>query len=244
MILKNLIEISLLFGCFSLYPRTIPNTDSCESVGSNMAYIKSQTETALKKDDLDMAKYHTYKALNGIWKAKASIEKCGCAGVIEGMQMASQHLKEAIRTYSIEDSKTFLHIALQRTLSSIVALKKFGAPKKSNYRDDILTMNTHKGEEAKNASEVSLLRQTDIIAQIENSLSKFESSLYEVVSITDCYQARDFIEEVQGKTSRKLNNPDISEGKQYYHSRVLEITQEALLKLPSKCPTKGLLARK
>ena len=42
--------------------------NACEYASSNIEYIKNKIVDAVLADDLNMAKYHAYKALNGIEK--------------------------------------------------------------------------------------------------------------------------------------------------------------------------------
>ena len=202
---------------------------ACEFANSNIQFVKEQTEEALQAPNLKLSKYYAYRALNSIYKAKKSFSECGCKDAITNINLASENLKEATKANTVEDSKVFLQIAMQNTLSGINALRTFGEGK-SKYGDGYLTMNTH--ELRLPASVMSAEEgQMASMQRIEESLTKFESSVIRIVENVDCEKARPFIEKMQNETIGKLANPNLTEKKQYYHNRVFEITERALKQL-------------
>ncbi len=228
----------LSFSAFAPY-------SPCEFANNNILFIKEQTQQAIAAPDLKMSRYYAYKALNGIWNAQYSFSECGCEDAITSMDLASDNLKEATRADSVEDSKTFLQIAMKNTRNGINAIDEY-KNNLSKYGNDVLSLNI---SETKNISEAEPKNEesSDLsrfsVKKIEESLDKYSKSIDNVVKINDCAKAREFILSTRKKTEADLLSPDLSQRKHYYHNRVLQITKEALNKLEG-CSGQSLLARK
>ncbi|UJH66785.1 hypothetical protein [Allomuricauda sp. SCSIO 65647] len=205
-------------------------TNACEFANSNIQFVKERTEEAIQAPDLKMSKYYAYRALNGIFNSKENFSECGCEEAIINITLASENLKEATKASNIEDTKVFLQIAMQNTLSGINALRTFGERGTSKYGDRYLSLNTH---EINFVDDMMFeeVPKSEAMVRIEESLSKFEDSMNKIVETVDCERARPFILQMQNETIGKLANPDLTEKKQYYHNRVFEITEKALTKL-------------
>lgn len=178
---------------------------------------------------LDMAKYHAYKALNGIEKTRGNFLDCGCDGTIESLEGAVTELKLATRAESIKMSKLALHKALENTMIGIKVLKVFEQENASNYNDDILVMNTK--EVLDNETPLFLTQNKSVKEQVHSCLLGFETSLEKVVTDVDCEDAHRFITNIYEESRLILLNTKLSPHKKEYHQRVMTLSAEALEKL-------------
>ncbi len=209
--------------------------NACEYASSNLEYIKSKIEAAVVAKDLQMSKYHAYKALNGIEKTKANFVDCGCEGTIESLESATYELKQATRAETLEASKKSLHLALESTLIGVKVLRIFEQEVTSTYGNDILVLNT---KDALNDQDGMFLTPTHTVReQVHSCLLGFESSLDKVVNEVECEEAHRFISNIYEEARLVLLNTELSEHKKQYHQRVKTLAQEALVRL-GECTTK------
>lgn len=206
---------------------SVPN--ACEYANSNLEYIKSKIQVAAEANDLKMAKYHAYKALNGIEKTKGNFLDCGCEGTIESLEMALSQLKTATRAEFLEDSKQALHRALENTIIGIKVLKAFEHESSSPYGNDFLTMNTKEIMDGPNW--LSPPPSGTIKEQVQECLLEFEMSLEKVVTNVDCAEAKRFVTNIYEESRLILLNTGLSEYKKQYHQRVKMLSQGALQKI-------------
>ena len=74
--MKVLSTVLMFLMLFSMSSFDI--SKACDYAGSNIGFIKSQTERALAAEDINTSRFYAYKALNAIEKSKEQIEACGC----------------------------------------------------------------------------------------------------------------------------------------------------------------------
>ncbi len=203
--------------------------NACEYANSNLEYIKSKIQAAIVSNNFEMAKYHTYKALNGIEKTRANFEDCGCEGTIESLESATAELKQATQAETLETSKKSLHLALESTLIGIKVLQIFKQEVASTYGNDILVLNTK--DALNDQNELFLTPTHTIREQVHSCLLGFESSLDKVVNEVDCEEAHRFINNIHEEARLVLLNTELSEHKKQYHQRVMTLSQEALERL-------------
>lgn len=200
--------------------------NACQYASSNLEYIKSKIEEAVVSNDLNMAKYHAYKALNGIEKTKNNFLDCGCEGAIKSLETTLTHLKKATKADVLPKSKTALHRALESTTIGINVLYEFGQQTTSDYGSNVLVLNT---KDVLNFQNGMLLTQGSAVKkQVHECLLSFESSLDKVVSDVDCEEAERFINNIHEEARLTLLNTNLSQHKKEYHQRVKNLTKEAL----------------
>lgn len=209
--------------------------NACQLANVDALSIKKHTQTALKTNSLEMARYHAFKALNGMEKARANFSDCGCEPALKTVKDAEMHLKNATRSKSLEDSKSYLKLALQNTLVAIDALKRFEEEYTSNYGDDILVMNTK--EVLNEQGGILLTPAKQLQRTMEKSLAEFENSLDAVVNYVDCEDAFSFINRIVSKSNAHLERKTLTQAQHKYHLEVRTIALDALLKLEG-CPKK------
>ena len=132
--------ILILLVLFSM--SSFDMSKACEYAGSNIGYIRSQTERALEASDINTSRFFTYKALNAIEKSKEQIEACGCDYAKESIYEGLDNLKKATRVSSLNGAKILLTRALDNSSGSLEAIKEHEEHKGSLYANDKLVMNT------------------------------------------------------------------------------------------------------
>lgn len=214
----------LIFALFSAFKIN----QACDYADSNLGYVKAEIEKAMAMDDLQLVRYHTYKALNAISKSKKQLEECGCADATANITEGSEHLKQATKATSLASSGILLKKALEETTESLEALKNH-QQHDSPYGNDVLVMNT---DSPKNKVASHAPPSDKVIRQkIDSSLIKYRISLGQVINTIDCEKAHDFAQRIYNDCEQQLLKPNLSEGKKYYNLKTKEITAEALKKL-------------
>ncbi len=200
---------------------------ACEYVGSNIAFITSQTQKALSQTDFNKTKFEVYKAINAIEKTKTKLKDCDCSYATKNLMKALEHLINSTKISTIDGAKVFLNKALESTSTSLELLEQHHTHQ-SNYKHDELSLNIKidDQEKASKAIYIDKLRQT-----IDNSLRNFEVSLDRIVEINDCEEAKKYFIKVQKNCENELLNEKLSEGKKYYNLRTKAIATAALKKL-------------
>ncbi|TXK01508.1 hypothetical protein [Flagellimonas aequoris] len=229
---KIILLIAFTLGLLGFWLMTAFTTrNACEYANSNLQFIKSEIENAVVSTTLDMAKYHAYKALNGIEKTRGNFLDCGCEGTIESLESTQTELKLATKAESLKDSKLTLHKALENTMIGMKVLQVFEQETSSNYNDDILVMNTK--EVLDNQNPLFLTQNSSVKEQVHSCLLGFETSLEKVVTDVDCEDAHRFITNIYEESRLILLNTKLSPHKKAYHQRVMTLSEEALEKLGS-----------
>lgn len=199
--------------------------NACEFANTNTVYIKDQTQLAFDANEFKMVKYHAYKALTGIERAKENFKDCGCDAALEGINRTKSNLKNATKAPSISDAKIFVHIALKNTTISITALENYEKASNNSYGEDFLTLNTTSDVIT---DDIIKLEGNTLTEKIEYGLAKFKKSLDNMIAINDCATALNYVEKTHELSVKKSMNESVSPGKRYYHKRIKELTEIAI----------------
>ncbi|MBO0341713.1 MAG: hypothetical protein VX798_09890 [Bacteroidota bacterium] len=228
---KIILLIVFVIGLLSLWLMSSFNSpaNACQYASTNLEYIKNQIQEAVLAKDLNMAKYHAYKALNGIEKTKSNFLDCGCEGAIESLGTTLSHLKSATKSNVLQKSKLKLHKALESTIIGLNVLEEFGQQTSSDYGSNVLVMNTKEVLDFQNGT--LLTQGAAVKKQVHQCLLGFESSLNKVVTDVDCKDANRFIRNIYEESRLTLLNTELSQHKKEYHQRVKTLAEEALEKL-------------
>ena len=218
-----------LFVLFYIPLSVQANKKACDYVGSNLGFVKSQTQKAIDSEDINFTRYYAYKALNAIEKSKAQFDACGCDYALKSINEGLDNLKKATRIGSLKGAKILLKRALESTYGSMEALEKHDELHVSLYASDVLAMNTKSANEEKLARKMPA--EKDLHQQIDRALVNFKNSLDEVVRSVNCREAFDFVQRIHSHCSQELLRKDLTPGKKYYNYRTKEITENALQKL-------------
>lgn len=215
------IVLLVLFSSF-----TVDN--ACDYAGSNINYVKSQTEKALAVDDINQARFYTYKAVNSIEKSKKQLKDCGCNYAEESITDGLSNLIHATKATSLNGARILLNRALEHIIGAIESIEEHELHN-SKYGSDLLAMNTIVSD----AEKVTMKKPTEkeLERKIDASLEKYRESLEKIVNSVDCTSARAFAENIYEHCEQQLLLPNLTEGKKYYNYRTKEITAEALARL-------------
>lgn len=216
-----------LLGLWVMASFSAPN--ACAYASSNLEYIKSKIQTALAAEDLNMSKYHAYKALNGIEKTRGNFLDCGCEDSIVNLENALAHLKTATRAESLQSAKTALEKALANTINGMKALIQYERESSNPYGNDVLVMNTK--DFVGDQDWLLPAHEATIKEQVRKSLLEFESSLEKVITDVDCEKAYGFVSNIYEESRSILLNTKLSEYKKQYHQRVKTLSHAALQKI-------------
>lgn len=222
-LLTQFLGILILFASFSFN-----KNKACAYADSNIGYVKAQTEKALESMDLNAARYYTYKALNAIEKSRKQLESCGCEYATKSIYDGLENLKDATRTTSLSGTKILLAKALENTLSSLESLEKHELHN-SKYGSDVLEINIKNAESQK--AKVVFPEGKELQVKIDQSLTKFQNSLQNVVTSVPCEEAHDFADRIYKNCENELLKPNLTEGKRFYNFRVKQIVAKALEEL-------------
>lgn len=202
----------------------------CQYAGSNISFAKTQTETALVKDDINKARYFAYKAINAMEKTKKQLADCGCEYAEVDLDEGLRKLKLATKATSLSATKMLLEKSLEHTLNGLESLEAHHLHT-SKYGNEVLVLNT---SPIKN--EAAILKEQGIESlneKIDISLEKYTASLKKIVESVGCKEARAFAQNIFEHCEKELLKDNLSEGKKYYNLRTKEITAEALLRIPN-----------
>lgn len=222
---KCTIVLCALFSCLLSSFKPSP---ACEYAGSNIGFVKSQTEKAIAMENINLARYYTYKALNAIVKSRQQLSECGCEHAVLSIEEGFDNLKRATRTTTLSATKILLNRALENTLEGLEAVLTYEAHD-SPYPSDVLVMNTKMAKKKR-----IILKDTDINAlrkKIDMSLVNYQKSLDNVINSVDCKEAKAFAKKIHDHCEQQLLKPNLTEGKKYYNLRTKQISEEALERL-------------
>lgn len=224
--IRIILYLGLVVGFFGLFlTLSFRAPNACEFANSNIVLIKEQTKKALEENNINRLRYHAFRALNEIESTKRNFKKCGCDEGLKSLDITYINLKQATETTVVNDSKNHLDIALQSTLKSMESLQKLG----NGFYSATKAKSSNKDSIPKN--DVLPVSPDFSEAKMTASLLEFEESLQKVVQFVDCKNANTFILKIQTESKKSLTEQELSATKRRYHTRVAEITQNALLKL-------------
>ncbi len=207
----------------------LASENACDYAGSNIDYVRSQTENALAADNVNQSRYFAYKALNAIEKTKQQLEECGCEYAFKNILEGLDNLKKATRVNSLAGTRILLNRALENTMGSLDALEQHDELHKSKYASDVLALNTKETENIRlNAIQPA---GPALEKKIDEFLEAYRTSLNKVVQSVNCREAYAYARKVYEHCESQLLNAKLTEAKKYYNLRTKEITAEALKQL-------------
>lgn len=199
------------------------NIRECEYAESNIEYAKTQTEKALENPDINLLKYHAYKAVNAIQKSETKLSNCGCTYAQKDLKESVENLKLATKQKELFKAKDLLLISLESIMKGLNALAEH-----EYHRETLAEDQPNSIQKENTASEESI---SPIYREIDQSLEKYRHSLNAVVETVNCKEASSFAENIIQQCESQLLVENLTEGKKYYYLRTKEITMNALEKL-------------
>lgn len=224
--MKNYYPVTIVFMVFLFSSFKVDK--ACDYAGSNINYVKTQTEKAITMDDINIARYYAYKALNAIEKSKNQLKECGCEYAAESIAEGLFNLKLATKATSLNSTRILLNRALENTLGGIESLEEHELHD-SKYGSNLLAMNTVVSK--KELTSLKKPGKKELEKKIDISLEKYRKSLDKIVNSVDCKEARAFAQNIYTHCEQQLLKSNLTEGKKYYNLKTKEITAEALEQL-------------
>ena len=205
--------------------------DACSNAGSLLGFIENHLQNALKADDLNLTRYHAYKALNTVEKSREQMQACGCDYAVRHMEQGVENLKMATRVSTVEGARILLRRALDDVRAGRDAFDEHDAKHDGPFDSELLRMNTLSDQATTGHAQPET--EAEIRSHIDQSLQSYESSLREVVEGVPCQEALTFVERIYAHCERQLLREDLSPAKRYYNLRTKELTESALDQLRS-----------
>lgn len=203
-------------------------SEACNYAGSNMKYVKERTEEALTTDDINQARFYTYKAIKVLQTSTNRFDDCGCKEAEVSIAESLINLKAATKSTSLDGTRILLNEALQQIVDALDAFEQHEmhdtafSSKNFEINTEVMDPDTLPTIESK---ENGLYRQIDI------SLANYSKSINEVIDTVSCIEAQTFANNIYENCEKQLLKTNLSEGKKYYNLRTKEITEKALLRL-------------
>lgn len=219
-----LLLAAIAFCLFSSFT----SSEACSYAGSNMNYVKTQTEKALIDADINKARFLTYKAIKAIQNSNTKFDDCGCTDAEVSIAESLVNLKAAVRSITLKGTRVLLNESLEHIIDALDALEQHEMHD-SAFSSKEFAMNTTLPEE--NILEEPKVAKTEMQERIDVSLLKYESSLNTVINSVNCTDAKAFADKIFKQCEQQLLKAELSEGKKYYNLRTKEITAEALERL-------------
>ena len=201
---------------------------ACSYATSNMSYVQTQTEKALADNDLNKAKFFTYKAIKSIQASADKFDNCGCDDAEVSISESLTHLKAATHATSLNGSRILLQEALQNIIDVIDALSQHEMHDNALSSKEFTMNTTIDTEHKKIASNVD---EIELHKRIDTSLLKYKVSLNTAVDSLNCTDAKAFADRIFQHCEQQLLKTNISEAKKYYNLKTKEITAEALIRM-------------
>ena len=218
------ILLTITLSLFSSFKPIKP----CEYAGSNISFVKTETQKAIKINDINIARYHAYKAINAIEKTKKQLNNCGCDYAVTNIADSFKDLVLATKATTLRSAKILLNRSLEKTIGSLEALDKHELHD-SNYASDVLAVNTL--ELSKQKKSMAAPKGFYLEKKIDSTLFAYEKSLQKIVETVDCKKALNYANQIFEHCEQQLLKPNLSEGKKYYNLRTKEITANAIEQL-------------
>lgn len=220
----NKTYINLILVIFFISLSSFENLRECEYAEANIEFAKSQIEMALEKPDVNLLKYHTYKAIGAIQKTEKKLTNCGCEFANKDLEEGIKNLKSATKQEKLFKAKDLLLKSLENIMKGLNSLSEHEYHEEQN-RDASQNSLSH-NEASKKPESVN-----PIYKEIDQSLEKYRKSLNTVVETVNCKEASSFVENIIQQCESQLLIENLTEGKKYYYLRTKEITANALEKL-------------
>lgn len=223
-VMKLLRYILCIGGWFLLISAT--SEKACINTESLIAYLSEQTTEALEKGDIQLIRYHAFKAVNAIERSRTELQDCGCDYARKNLLESLENLKLATQVSTLEGTRIPLSRAMDYILAGREALDQHEKTHKKPFWQRLMTVDTN---ESKHTQAGRLLKADKAIeAKIEESLITYQNSLNEVVEGVPCDEALVFVKRVYAHCEKQLERDDQTPAKRFYNLRTREITQKAL----------------
>ena len=234
-------RILFILSAFSVCTSfALSQNTSCEYASSNIGYMVKETQIALSAKDLNLARYHAYKAMNAIKRSEKEFKACACNYAYENILDGSLQLRNATRATTLASTKISLKRARDSFNSGLESIQNHSKhlTHESLYPNQLLAMNTSNSPKIINDKIVKKQPEGKLLeAKIAKSLESFQKSINDVVNTVPCPEAKVFAQRIFSNSEQALLKTSLSQAKKQYHLKTKEIAANALKKL-SDCNQK------
>lgn len=220
--------ILILVVCFISF-NSFGNLRECEYAGANIEFAKTQTEKALEISDINLVKYHVYKAISAIQKTDKKLSNCGCEHAQKDLAKGVENLKLATKQEELFKAKDLLLVSLESIMKGLNALSEHEYHIEQKRETLAKTQSQNSKDNQNNAETEQSI--SPIYKEIDQSLEKYRKSINTVVETVNCKEASSFAQNIIEQCENQLLMENLTEGKKYYYLRTKEITVNALEKL-------------
>ena len=215
-----------LGGWLLLISATTPPEKACINTESLIGFISEETTQALEEADLQIIRYHAFKAVNAIERSRTQLEDCGCDYARKNLLESLENLKLATQVSTLEGTRIPLSRAMDYILAGRDALNKHEKSHVQPFWQSLIEVDT---KDTQHTQATRLLKADKVIeAKIEESLITYQNSLNEVVEGVPCDEALVFVRRVYAHCEKQLDRNDQTPAKRFYNLRTKEITQKAM----------------
>ncbi|WP_099545483.1 hypothetical protein [Maribacter sp. 4G9] len=229
LIRMNKTYTNLILVVYLISLSSFANLRECEYAEANIEFAKSQTEKALENPDINILKYHVYKAISAIQKTEKKLSNCGCEHAQKDLEESVENLKLATKQEELFKAKDLLLISLESIMKGLNSLSEHEYHEEQ--KREVLAK--AQSQEPNGNSKKTVVAQTvsPIYKEIDQSLERYRKSLNTVVETVNCKEASSFAKNIIEQCENQLLVESLTEGKKYYYLRTKEITVNALEKL-------------
>lgn len=200
--------------------------EACMNTESLIGFVSEQTAQALEEADMQLIRYHAFKAVNAIERSRNQLQDCGCDYARKNLLESLENLKLATQVSTLEGTRIPLSRAMDYILAGREALDKHEKSHTRPFWQRLVDVDTQPSEH----TQANRLLKADkaIEARIEEALVTYQNSLNEVVEGVPCGEALVFVRRVYAHCEKQLERNDQTPAKRFYNLRTKEITQKAL----------------
>lgn len=223
--MRTVFIILIFFGLQDL--KAAPPDTACRNMESMIGFVEDHILNALEAEELQMARYHTFKALNTLVKSENNFGSCHCDFALKSIRECEAGLKLATRVSTIDGTQILLKRALKDVRATEDALEEHMGNHTGTYDNEVIAMNTLNAQPRAEGSGIKS-EMLALESKIDQSLIAYRKSLDEVVRTVPCDEALEFVRRVYAHCEKQLLREDLSAAKRYYNIKTKEITEQSL----------------
>ena len=222
---RSILILLVLLGLNQL--QATPPDTTCRNMESLLGFVEDHIQNALEAEELQMARYHTFKALNTLVKSEGRFGTCNCDFAMKSIRQCEAGLKMATKVTTMDGTQILLKRALEDVRATEDALEEHESVHTGPYDNEVLAMNTLGAAPSPRNTGIKS-EMLALEAKIDQSLVAYRKSLEEVVRTVPCDEALEFVRRVYAHCEKQLLREDLSPAKRYYNIKTKEITENAL----------------
>ena len=203
--------------------------DACINTESMIRFVEEETGQALEEDELNLIRFHTFKALNAIERTRNQLHTCGCDYARKNLLESLEKLKLASRVTTLEGTRIPLSRAMEYIMAATEALRLHDEMHERPFGQELMVSDT--GMPSQTQARRLIEEEKAIEAKIEEALINYENSLKDVVEGVPCAEAEAFVRRVYAHSLKQLESSNLTPARKYYNLRTKEITENTLDRL-------------